>query len=107
MWDKGGPWAGPYAPYAYTCIRVSMAVITRGIGRSPTEKNLAELTDRIFLNLWTYPNLFKKRQRALRSACGHFRIRFNLHGTPISIRPPQTEAMRSSLLTTRSQFRTR
>jgi hypothetical protein len=37
-----------------------MAVIKRGIGRSPTEKTLAALADKIFLNLWTYPNLFKR-----------------------------------------------
>jgi len=36
-----------------------MTVIKRGIGVSPTEKNLAALADKIFLNLWTYPNLFK------------------------------------------------
>jgi hypothetical protein len=36
-----------------------MSVIKRGIGVSPTEKNLAALADKIFLNLWTYPNLYK------------------------------------------------
>jgi hypothetical protein len=35
-----------------------MAVIKRGIGFTPTEKNLAALADKIFLHLWTYPNLF-------------------------------------------------
>ena len=35
-----------------------MAVIERGVGVSPTEKNLAALADKIFLNLWTYPNLY-------------------------------------------------
>jgi hypothetical protein len=35
-----------------------MAVIKRGIGFNPTKINLASLADRIFLNLWTYPNLF-------------------------------------------------
>jgi hypothetical protein len=35
-----------------------MAVIKHGIGSTPTEKNLAALADKIFLNLWTYPNLF-------------------------------------------------
>jgi len=35
-----------------------MAVIKRGIGSSSSEKNLAALADKIFLNLWTYPNLF-------------------------------------------------
>ena len=35
-----------------------MAAIKRGIGFTPTEKNLAALADKIFLNLWTYPNLF-------------------------------------------------
>jgi len=35
-----------------------MAVIKRGVGVSPTEKNLAALADKIFLNLWTYPNLY-------------------------------------------------
>jgi hypothetical protein len=42
-----------------------MAVIKRGIGRSPTEKNLAALADNIFLNLWTYPNLFKRDGKEL------------------------------------------
>lgn len=35
-----------------------MAVIKRGVGFTSTEKNLAALADKIFLNLWTYPNLF-------------------------------------------------
>ena len=35
-----------------------MAIIKRGVGVSPTEKNLAALADKIFLNLWTYPNLY-------------------------------------------------
>jgi hypothetical protein len=35
-----------------------MAVIKRGVGVSSTEKNLAALADKIFLNLWTYPNLY-------------------------------------------------
>lgn len=35
-----------------------MAVIERGVGVNPTEKSLAALADKIFLNLWTYPNLF-------------------------------------------------
>ena len=35
-----------------------MGVIKRGIGFTPTENNLAALADKIFLNLWTYPNLF-------------------------------------------------
>jgi hypothetical protein len=42
-----------------------MAVIKRGIGVSPTEKNLAALADKIFLNLWTYPNLFKRDGKEL------------------------------------------
>jgi hypothetical protein len=36
-----------------------MTVIKRGIGFTPTERNLVALADKIFLNLWTYPNLFK------------------------------------------------
>ena len=39
-------------------MRTNMAVIKRGVGVSPTEKNLAALADKIFLNLWTYPNLY-------------------------------------------------
>ena len=35
-----------------------MAVIKRGVGFTSTEKNLAALADKIFLNLWAYPNLF-------------------------------------------------
>ena len=35
-----------------------MAVIKRGVGFTSTEKNLAGVADKIFLNLWTYPNLF-------------------------------------------------
>jgi hypothetical protein len=42
-----------------------MAVIKRGIGFTPTEKYLAALADKIFLNLWTYPNLFKNDGREL------------------------------------------
>jgi hypothetical protein len=42
-----------------------MAVIKRGIGRSPTEEKLAALADKIFLNLWTYPNLFKSDGKEL------------------------------------------
>jgi hypothetical protein len=37
-----------------------MSVIKRGIGFTPTERNLAALADKTFLNLWTYPNLFKR-----------------------------------------------
>ena len=35
-----------------------MAVIKRGIGVTSSERNFAALADKIFLNLWTYPNLF-------------------------------------------------
>lgn len=42
-----------------------MAVIKRGIGLTPTEKKLAVLADKIFLNLWTYPNLFKRDGKEL------------------------------------------
>jgi hypothetical protein len=35
-----------------------MAFIKRGVGFTSTEKNLTGLADKIFLNLWTYPNLF-------------------------------------------------
>ena len=43
----------------------TMAVIKRGIGRSPTEEKLAALADKTFLNLWTYPNLFKSDGKEL------------------------------------------
>lgn len=36
-----------------------MTKIVRGIGANPSEKNLARLADRVFLSLWSYPNLFK------------------------------------------------
>ena len=42
-----------------------MAVIKRGIGFTSTERNLAALADKIFLNLWTYPNLFKSDGKEL------------------------------------------
>jgi hypothetical protein len=42
-----------------------MAVIKRGIGLTPTERNLAALADKIFLNLWSYPNLFKNDGKEL------------------------------------------
>ncbi len=42
-----------------------MAVIKRGIGVNPTEKYLAALADKIFLNLWTYPNLFTSAGKEL------------------------------------------
>ncbi len=42
-----------------------MAVIERGIGRSPSEEKLAALADKIFLNLWTYPNLYKSDGKEL------------------------------------------
>jgi hypothetical protein len=43
----------------------TMAVIKRGIGLTATEKYLAALADRMFLNLWTYPNLFKSDGKEL------------------------------------------
>jgi hypothetical protein len=42
-----------------------MAVIKRGLGRSATEAKLAALADKIFLNLWTYPNLYTKDGKEL------------------------------------------
>ena len=42
-----------------------MAVIKRGVGFTSTEKNLAALADKIFLDLWTYPNLFGSRGKEL------------------------------------------
>src|SRR5258708_6104954 len=42
-----------------------MAVVKRGIGFTPTEKNLTALADKIFLNLWSYPNLFKRDGKEL------------------------------------------
>lgn len=42
-----------------------MAVIQRGIGFTSTERNLAAVADKIFLNLWTYPNLFKSDGKEL------------------------------------------
>jgi hypothetical protein len=42
-----------------------MAVIKRGIGFTATESKLAALGDRIFLNLWTYPNLFNRDGKEL------------------------------------------
>jgi hypothetical protein len=42
-----------------------MAVIKRGLGRSATEKKLAALADKLFLNLWTYPNLYTKDGKEL------------------------------------------
>ncbi len=42
-----------------------MAVIKRGVRFSSTEKNLAALADKIFLNLWTYPNLFRTAGKEL------------------------------------------
>jgi hypothetical protein len=45
--------------------RSAMAVIKRGLGRSPTEKKLAALGDKLFLNLWTYPNLYRKDGKEL------------------------------------------
>ena len=42
-----------------------MAVIKRGVGFTSTEKNLAGMADKIFLNLWTYPNLFRTAGKEL------------------------------------------
>jgi hypothetical protein len=42
-----------------------MAVIKRGVGFTSTEKNLAALADKIFLNLWAYPNFFGSRGKEL------------------------------------------
>jgi hypothetical protein len=35
-----------------------MKKIVRGSGITPSEKYLAKLADKTFLNLWSYPNLF-------------------------------------------------
>lgn len=37
----------------------------RSAGLTPSEQILAELCDRSFLKLWTYPNLFKKKNKEL------------------------------------------
>src|SRR5206468_3220014 len=37
----------------------------RSAGITPSEKLLAELCDRSFLSLWSYPNLFKKKGKEL------------------------------------------
>ena len=42
-----------------------MAKIERGIGFTPTEMNLAALADKIFLNLWSCPNLFNNEGKEL------------------------------------------
>jgi hypothetical protein len=42
-----------------------MAVIKRGVGVSSTEKTLAALADKIFLDLWTYPNLYESAGKEL------------------------------------------
>lgn len=42
-----------------------MGLIKRGIGVSLTEKNLAALADKIFLNLWSYPNLYNRDGKEL------------------------------------------
>ena len=42
-----------------------MPAIKRGIGFTSTEKNLAALADKIFLNLWAYPNLFGRGGKEL------------------------------------------
>jgi hypothetical protein len=39
-----------------------MTAITRGIGVTPSERYLASLADKTFLNLWSYPNLFVDRK---------------------------------------------
>jgi hypothetical protein len=39
-----------------------MTAIARGVGVTPSEKYLASLADRAFLNLWSYPNLFIDRR---------------------------------------------
>jgi hypothetical protein len=42
-----------------------MVVIKRGIGFTPSEKNLAAFADKIFLDLWSYPNLFNRKGKEL------------------------------------------
>ena len=46
-------------------LGASMGVIKRGVGFTPTEQKLAALADNMFLNLWSYPNLFNKEGKEL------------------------------------------
>jgi hypothetical protein len=39
-----------------------MEKINRSLGTTPSERYLAKLADRTFLNLWSYPNLFIDRK---------------------------------------------
>ncbi len=39
-----------------------MKPINRGIGLTESERYLAKLADKTFLNLWSYPNTFKDKQ---------------------------------------------
>jgi hypothetical protein len=41
-----------------------MSIINRGTGKTPTERHLAKLADRTFLNLWSYPNVFIDKRSA-------------------------------------------
>jgi hypothetical protein len=37
-------------------------MISRGAGKTPTERHLAKLADKSFLNLWSYPNVFNDKR---------------------------------------------
>jgi hypothetical protein len=41
-----------------------MSIINRGTGKTPTERHLAKLADKSFLNLWSYPNVFNDKRPA-------------------------------------------
>lgn len=40
-----------------------MRPIHRSVGTTPSERRLAKLADRIFLDLWSYPNLYKDKKQ--------------------------------------------
>jgi hypothetical protein len=40
-----------------------MKAIKRGLGTTPSEKYLAAIADKTFLNLWSYPNLYADRKQ--------------------------------------------
>lgn len=41
-----------------------MSIINRGTGKTPTERHLAKLADKSFLNLWSYANVFNDKRPA-------------------------------------------
>jgi hypothetical protein len=56
------------------------AMITRSLGTTPSERHLAQLADHTFLNLWSYPNVFKDRGSELCDllvVCGNHIIVFS------------------------------